>query len=296
MDWQNIRFDWNQARAFLVTAEAGSFSAAARALGLTQPTVGRQVQALEEALGVTLFERVGGGLALTATGLDLAEQVRAMGEAAARVSLTAAGHAEAIDGTVRLTASEVIAACLLPPILGRLRGAHPGVELEIVASNSPSDLRRREADIAIRSFRPTEPDLFARKIKDGAARLYATPDYLARFGDPPTAAGLSRAEFFGFDRSDRLMNALNGLGLALTPRSFPIRTESQLVQWALTCAGVGICIMMEEIGDAEPRVRRALPDLPPIPVPMWLTTHRELHTSRRIRVVFDRLAEELTRL
>ncbi len=295
MDWRAVRFDWNRARAFLVTAEEGSFSAAARALGMAQPTVGRQVAALEEELGVALFERIGNALELTTAGLDLVEHVRAMGDAATRVSLAATGQSLSIDGTVCITASELIAAHILPPIVAGLRRTHPGIEIEIVASNAARDLRRREADIAIRNFKPDQPELFARKIADRDARLYASPDYLASIGDPKTPADLSRAEFFAFDRTNLMIDGLRAFGVEVTSRNFPIVTENHLVQWALAKEGAGICIVMDEVGDAEPRVRRVLPDLPPFPVPIWLVTHRELRTSRRIRVVFDLLAEGLAR-
>ncbi|KIG13291.1 Transcriptional regulator, LysR family protein [Enhygromyxa salina] len=295
MDWRSVTFDWNRARAFLVTAEEGSFSAAGRALAISQPTIGRQVSALEQELDVILFERVGHGLELTPTGLDVLEHVRGMGEAASRVSLVAAGQSLSLDGSVCISASQITATHTLPPIIAGLRAKHPGIEVEIVATNEASDLSRREADIAIRSFRPTQPELVARKVKDSFARLYASPEYLEKIGNPTTAHALSQAQFLGFDRSDALMKGLNALGLSLTPSSFAVISESQLVQWELTKQGVGISIMMEEIGDAEPRVRRALPDLPPFPVPIWLTTHRELSTSRRLRVVFDLLLEGLGR-
>ena len=295
MDWRSIRFDWNHARAFLVAAEEGSFSAAGRVLRIAQPTIGRQVAALEEELGVVLFERIGNAIKLTSAGLDLMEHLRTMGDAATRVSLTAAGKSLSIDGTVCITASELIAAHILPPIIGRMRRAHPGIEIEIVASNTARDLRRREADIAVRNFVPTQPDLVARKIADRHARLYAAPAYLKRLGNPTSPAGLSRADFFGFDRTDLMIKGLRALGLELGPKNFPIITDNHLVQWELAKQGVGICIVMDEVGDAEPRVRRVLPKLPPLPVPVWLATHRELHTSRRIRAVFDLLADELGR-
>jgi len=293
MEWRSVRFDWNRARAFLVAAEEGSFSAAARALETTQPTVGRQVAALESELGVTLFERVGTRLELTPAGHDLVEHVRAMSEAATRVSLAATGQSSSVVGTVSITASEVIAAYLLPPILGRLRIDHPGIELEIVASNQARDLRRREADIAIRNFRAKQPDLIAQKIRDARAHMYAAPAYLKRLGRVRSAKDLSRAELFAFDRTNTMIDGLRALGLDITRRQFPIVTENHLVQWELCKEGVGICIMMEEIGDAEPRVRRVLPSLPPVPVPIWLVCHRELRTNRRIRLVFDELAEAL---
>jgi DNA-binding transcriptional LysR family regulator len=293
MDWRHVAFDWNQARAFWITAEEGSYSAAARALGTAQPTIGRQVAALEEALGVTLFERVGRGIALTAAGLDLAEHVRAMGAAAARVSLTAAGQAMALEGVVCITASEVISAHLLPPLIGRVRAAHPGIEIEIVASNAAQDLRRREADIAVRNFRPQDPELIARKVHDGYARLYAAPAYLERIGGVRAAEDLARAEIFGFDRTAMMVKGLEAIGVPVTAKNFPIVTSNHLVQWELAKHGLGICVMMEEVGDREPRVQRVLEGLPPLPVPMWLVTHQEIETSRRIRVVFDLLAEGL---
>jgi DNA-binding transcriptional LysR family regulator len=287
-------FDWNHARTFLATAEQGSFSAAALALGVAQPTVGRQVAALEEELGVALFERVGRGLQLTAAGLDLAEHVRAMRHAAERASLTMAGESLSLEGVVCITASEFVAAYVLPPIVRRIREAYPGIELELVASNETRDLRRREADIAIRNYRPDDPELLTRRLRDGAMRFYATPAYLDRIGRPTCAADLSRAEFFRFDRMDAMITALNGIGVHVAPTSFPIVSASHAVHWELAKQGLGACVMIEEVGDREPAVRRVLDDLSPLPITMWLTSHRGLRTTRRLRVVFDLLAEALS--
>jgi DNA-binding transcriptional LysR family regulator len=295
MDWRSVKFDWNRARAFLVTAEEGSLSAAARALGMAQPTLGRQVDALEEELGVILFERVGRGFALTPSGLDLLDHVRAMGDAANRVSLSAAGNAQSIEGTVRITASEAHAAILLPPILARLRQSHPGIRIDIIASSVSSDLRRREADIAVRNYQPTEPDLIARKLRDIPARLYATPEVIERLGNPKLPYDLRDAEFINIDRTGIFIKGLNALGLNLTERNFPILAENYLVMWEMVKHGLGIGIQDGVIGDREPVVRRVLPDLEPLVFSMWLVTHREVNTSRRIRVVFDLLAEELSK-
>ena len=293
MDWQSVNFDWNRARAFLVTAEEGSLSAAARALGMTQPTLGRQVTALEEELGVILFERGTRGLELTPSGLGLLEHVRAMGDAANQLSLTASGQSDAIEGNICITAADSVAAFILPPLVKRLREEEPGIRVEIISSNTTSDLKRREADIALRGFRPTQPDLVAKRLPDGEAYLYASPAYLAQLDNPSTPAELSRAEFIGFDRRDRLMVALNSIGLDLTMESFPLISESHLVQWELVKQGVAIGIMLDTVGDAEPLVRRALPELPPLHGESWLVAHRELRTSRRVRFVFDFLVAEL---
>lgn len=293
MDWRSVRFDWNRARAFLVTAEEGSLSAAARALGMTQPTLGRQVTALEDELGIALFDRAGRGLELTPSGIELVDHVRAMGEAASRVSLTASGQSQSIEGTICITASEVYSAHLLPPVVARLRQEAPGIEIEIVASNQVRDLKRREADIALRNTSPTQADLIARKLKDETARLYATPNYLATLGPLSGVADLSGADFIGFDRNDVLLKGLNSMGFSLSQSNFPVFCGSHLVQWELVKSGIGIGVMPSAIGDAEPLVQRVLPDLDPIVFPMWLIAHRELRTSRRVRLVFDMLAEAL---
>jgi len=293
MDWRSVKFDWNRARAFFVTAEEGSLSAAARALGMAQPTLGRQVDALEDELGVVLFERVGRGFTLTPSGLELLEHVRAMGNAASHVSLAASGQSQSIEGTIRIAASEVHAALLLPPIIAKLRRTHPGIHVEIIASSATSDLRRREADIAIRNFQPTEPDLVARKIRDVPARLYATPDYIASIHNPRLPFDLRHADFISIDRSGVFLKGLNALGLGLTQRNFPILAENYLVMWEMVKNGLGVGVLDGVVGDREPLVRRVLPELEPIVFPMWLVTHREVNTSRRVRVVFDLLATEL---
>jgi len=296
MDWRTITFDWNRARAFLVAAREGSFSAAGRALGLSQPTVGRQVAALEEELGVALIERVGRSFALTEAGAEVAEHLGAMAEAATRASLAAAGQSSSLEGNVSVTASEIITAVLLPPIVATVRAAHPGITLELVASNDVRDLRRREADIAVRTGRPADPELVGRKIRDGAAYLYGTPAYLASLGPLASPADLARAEILGFDRTERLIAGLAQLGVPVTQRNVPIVTTSHLVQWEMAKRGMGLCFMMAEVGDPEPAVVRAHPELPPLPLPMWVVSHRELQTSQRIRVVFDLLVEGLLAL
>ena len=295
MDWRSVKFDWNKARAFLVTAEEGSLSAAARALGMAQPTLGRQVDGLEQELGIVLFERVGRGLTLTPSGLELLEHVRSMGEAAGRVSITALGQSQALEGTICISASETYAAVLLPPIIAKLRILEPSIQVEIVVANHASDLRRREADIAIRNFRPTEPDLIAKKIGDADAVLYATPDYIAKIGNPTKPYDLRHAEFINMDHSGMMLKGLNTLGLGLTEANFPLLTENYLVMWELVRQGAAIGILDAYIGDADPVVRRVLPDLEPFVFPIWLVSHRELTTNRRIRMVYDFLAEELRR-
>ena len=294
MNWQAVTFDWNHARAFLVTAEEGTLSAAARALGMTQPTLGRQVAALEEALGVTLFDRVGRSLRLTETGRHLREHMRRMADAAADMSLTAAGRSQRIEGLVRLSATDLMAADVLPGIVARLRETAPGIEIEIVVSNALSDLRRREADIALRHTRPEEPELICRKVADERAYLYAATRWIERRGRPRTPEDLRHADFVTNERSDALLAFFKARGLPVGPRNIVVVCANGVALREMVARGVGVSYMTERMAEAVGGVERLLPDLPPFPVPLWLTAHRELMTSARVRLVFDILAEELS--
>lgn len=296
MDWKAVRFDWNQARAFLVTADEGSLSAAGRALGLTQPTLGRQVAALEAELGVTLFERVGRSLSLTQSGIDLLEHFRSMGEAAGRISLAASGQSQAIEGQVRITASDMVATYHLPRMLKRLSELAPGITIEIVASNEIRDLQRREADIAIRHVRPEQPDLTARLVAETSAHLFASTEYLDRHGRPRAASDLCHADFVGPEQPERFLPEWNALGLPLTADNFKATTSSGTVVLELIRCGFGIALLPKDVARVASELECVLPEREPIPMPIWLVTHRELHTSRRIRLVFDLLAEALAEL
>jgi len=291
MDWKPIKFDWNRMRAFLVTAEEGSLSAAARALNSSQPTLGRQVSALEDELGLALFERTGVRLTLTPGGLELLQHARAMCDAASLASLTASGQSQSLEGTVCISVGELFAGHALPPIIEKLRMQEPGIEIEIVASNSSSDLRRREADIGFRARKPAQPDLIAKKVCDLASRFYASSGYLEKAGYPQTREDLRRADFIDFDDTGVYRKYLNDLGFNLEPRNFPVRAESHLLQWELAKNGVGIVTALEMIGDADPAMERVLPDFMMVHT-MWLVAHRELKTSRRVKMVFDFLYRE----
>ncbi|WP_435660142.1 LysR family transcriptional regulator [Leisingera caerulea] len=283
--------DWNHIRAFLATAETGSLSAAARQIGLTQPTLSRQVAALEAELGVLLFERVGRALALTEAGHELLTHSRKMGEAANGLRLAATGQAQSIEGTVRITASDVMSAHVLPPVLHQLRQRAPRLTIDVVAANDIRDLMRREADIAIRHVRPEQPELIARLVQEATARFYAAPSYLERRGRPTSPADLAAHDFVGFADVDRSIAFMAPLGIHLTADNFRIRSTSGLASWELVKQGFGVCPMMDDVAAVTPGVERLLPGMEPLTFPVWLTTHRELHTSRRIRLVFDLLAE-----
>lgn len=285
--------DWNQLHAFIATVETGSLSAAARELDLTQPTVGRQVTALEQDLGVVLFERVGRSLALTVAGRELYESARSMSEAANRLSIIASGHSQSVEGLVRITASDIVAAYILPPILLQLHNLAPGIAVEIVAANDVRDLMRREADIAIRHVQPDQPELIARRCRGTTAHLYASSSYLDHHGRPQTGADLATASFIGFAEDDGLVGELNLRGVPVTRANFKWTTGSVVTAWELIRQGLGIGVIFRDVGAGAPGVEPVLPDLAPFDVPVWLAVHRELHTSRRIRLVFDLLVEKL---
>lgn len=293
MDWKSITFDWNRARAFLVTAEEGSLSAAARALGMTQPTLGRQVSAFETQLGVVLFERVGGRLALTSSGIDLLQYVKQMSDAANQLSLAATRRSDTIEGEVCISASEIHATYLLPPIIAKLRALEPAISIKVVSSNEASDLLRREADIAIRSFRPTEAELISKKIKEVDAPFYAAKSYIKYLAATDAEDLIERAQFLAIGDKNVFLKQMNQRGYAITQENLSLESESHIVHWELVKQGLGIGVVPANIGDLEPLVERVLTDVESLSFDIWLTSHRELRASKRIRLVFDLIAEQL---
>lgn len=293
MNWTAINFDWNQVRSFLATAEMGSFSAAARVLEQTQPTVGRQVAALEHSLGVTLFERVGKTLNLTSAGEELLVHVREMADVANRISITATSQSKTIEGQVRITASDVMSAYQLPPILKQIRKLAPRLQIDVVAANDLRDIQRREADIAIRHVRPTQPDLIAKLVAEATAHFYAAPSYLDQVGRPKTEAELAKLDFVGFGEVRTMIGFLNPAGVPVTEKNFQMGSKTGVVSWELVRQGLGVSVMSDDVAAMTPGVERVLPDRDPFTFPIWLATHSELHTARRIRFVFDLLAEQL---
>ncbi|MEM0943031.1 MAG: LysR family transcriptional regulator [Pseudomonadota bacterium] len=291
MDMPPAAFDWNHARAFLATAEEGSLSGAARRLGLTQPTLSRQVTAFEQQLNLVLFERTGRSLTITASGIELLDHIWAMEKAANMAALTASGQSQAVEGKVRITASDMMSAYILPPFIEELRTTAPRLEIEIVADNSVRDLLLREADIAIRHVRPEQPSLVAKLIREETARFYAVRGYLEARGNPSVADDLRDHQVISFVDSDQMLGFLLPTGLSLTRDNFRLGSNSGLVAWELARNGLGIAVMSDAIAAQFPEFEPVLTDMAPFVFPTWLVTHRELHTSRRIRVVFDHLAE-----
>ncbi|MDX8503458.1 LysR family transcriptional regulator [Mesorhizobium sp. VK4C] len=288
-------FDWNLIKSFVAVAETGSLSAAARRLEASQPTLGRHIAELEQALGVTLFRRGRRGYELTEAGSALYERGQAVSEQANAFSLLALGSVEAIEGTVRIAASEVVAACVLPQMTARLGEEEPGIEVEIVASNQVENLLRRDADIAIRMVRPAQNELVARKVTDIPLCLCAAKSYLDRSGRPEQPADLADHALVGFDRSDEIIRGFTAFGIPIGRSHFRFRTDNQIVLWEAVRAGNGIGIGQEPLANSDPKLEKLLPDVPLPNLPVWLAMHRDIRTSMRIRRVADFLHEELKR-
>lgn len=287
--------DWTLLRSFLAGAETGSLSAAARALGQSQPTLGRHVQELEAQLGAALFTRALRGMALTPAGAALLPPAREMRAAAARLALVAAGREVRMQGTVRLTASRVVSQFLLPPMLADLRRAEPGIEIELVPSDTSENLLFREADIALRMYRPDQLDVVTRHVADMAMALYAAPTLLLG-GPPRDVAALLTLDFVGLDRSDLILRMMAGLGMPRRREDFAVRCDDQVVHWALVRAGCGVGVMQRVIGDADPSVVR-IADFVPLPaLPEWLTVPEPLRQKPRVRRVLDHLGQAFAAL
>ncbi|MGF1695317.1 LysR family transcriptional regulator [Vibrio lamellibrachiae] len=294
MNWESVCFDWNRTRAFLVTAEEGTLSGAATALNMTQPTLSRQVAALEKEIGVTLFERAGQRLELTSSGLELLEAARRMGEAACEFSLTAKGQSQALEGRVVVSACQLDAVYRLPKIIAKLREKEPGITIEVVVTNNVSDIKRREADIAIRSFKPTQPSLIARKLGDELVHLYGKKEYLKPFSSVTTPQELKDIQIIAFNCSTTVSEQLNKQGWQLSERNFRVITECQLMQLQLCKTGLGLIYLTQDVGDIDPELKRAFNEyVAPIHLPVWIVCHEELHTNLRIRRVFDLISEEM---
>ena len=287
--------DWNHIRAFHATAVAGSLSAAARELGLTQPTLSRQVVALEAELGVALFQRQGRKLVLTQTGMELLDHIRVMGDAAGTLALAASGRTQEVGGRVCISATDTYAAYILPDIVARIRAEAPQITIALVASNAFSDLHRGEADIAIRHARPERPGLVGRYIRETKAGFFASSDWVARHGLPKDPAALAGADLMGLDDPD-FATYLRAIGIPIATEDLRIVSESSVTLWEMVRRGMGVGPMLSEVAERTPDVVNILPDMDPISVPIWLVTHQALASSPRIRLVQTILAEELARM
>ena len=286
----NTSPDWSLWRSFGAVVDAGSLSAAARKLGLSQPTLGRHIEALEADLGIPLFERTLRGLRPTDTALRLYEPVAGAARALSEAALMAEGQSAALGGTVRITASTVISHYVLPPMLRDIREKFPAIALEVVPADSTENLLLRESDIAVRMFRPTQLELITRKLGVIPVVCCAHESYLMRRSMPNRLEDLFEHDFVGLDRSDLIIVAARAMGFELTRANFIVRTDSQTAGWELIKAGLGIGFGQRRLVEEASGMVSLLPEVN-FPMEVWLTTHKELVTSRRIRAVYDALAE-----
>lgn len=284
--------DWALLRAFLEVAHCGSLSRAATALGSSQPTLSRQIAQLEAHLGSALFERTTRGVRLTEAGTALRVPAERMREQAQQFALVAAGREQALAGTVRITASEVMSAYVLPPLLRTLRAAHPEIQIELVASNTVENLLERDADIALRMVRPSQTALIARRLADQPLGLYMHRDLLQLHGKP-SAANMLQMPWVGYDRSDQLLRGFRDAGFSARKELFGFRCDNHLVAWQAVVAGLGIGVVTQRVAALFPQVVRVLPKVAIEPLPVWLTAHRELRGTPRLKLVFDALARAL---
>ncbi len=285
---------WELYRTFLEVIRDGSLSGAARKLDLTQPTVGRHIDALEASLHLALFSRSPQGLKATPAALELVSHAEAMAAASAALQRTASGGASADRGTVRLTASEMVGCEVLPPMLARFREAHPGITLELALSNRNEDLLQREADIAVRMVRPRQKSLVARRIGKSPVGLFAHPRYVERSGLPKTVADLETHCLIGFDRDPQPFRSLGAMPQAVRRELFGFRSDSDLAQFAALKSGVGIGGCQYGIARLYPALVPVLARLIRFELEVWLVMHEDMRATPRVRLLFDHLAAELT--
>jgi len=284
--------NWSALKDFLVVAETGSLSGAARRLGVSQPTLTRRMAALEQSLGAELFQRSSRGLSLTETGEALLAPARQMQSGAQAVELLATGRDRRLSGLVRLTATEGVAVDWLTPALGRLRAEHPLIEVQVIVRNTAVNVLRREADIAIRLGRPQQQELVARRVAELTLGLYGARRYLDAHGVPQSVEDLAQHTGVGFDEIEVFTAAGGWLERMIAPARVVYRANTLGAQRAAIRAGFGIGGQARFIADRDPDLMRVLPEIE-IRLDIWLVTHPGLRGSARIRATYDFLAEEL---
>ncbi|OHV83907.1 LysR family transcriptional regulator [Ensifer sp. LCM 4579] len=286
---------WDFHRTFLMVLREGSLSAAARELGLTQPTVGRHIDTLETAFGFPLFTRSPHGLLPTEGALELKPYAETMAATSAALFRAASAARDTVGGTVRISASEVIGVEVLPPILADLRRRYPDLNMELSASDTVEDLLRQEADMAVRMVAPEQDALVARHIGAVPLGFHAHCSYLDRRGVPETLDDLAHHDLIGYDRETAAIRAILARTPNLPTARFAFKSDSNLAQLAAIRAGFGIGICQNALAAREPKLVQVLPDCFDMALETWLVMHENLRTTPRCRVAFDALAEGLQR-
>ena len=290
------KLDWSLVQAFLAVAETGSLSGAARELNLTQPTVGRHIQALEDDLGISLFKRQARGMALTPQGASLLESARAMREAAEALSLSAAGGETDLSGTVRVTSSVFVAHHILPGVVTDLRQRHPEIQIELVATDTSENLLYGEADIAVRMYRPTQLDIVAKYIGDVQLALFGAKSYIQRRGRPTTPEEVIEHDVIGYDRNDAMIRGFREAGMEVSPAFFPVRCDNNTVVWELVRAGAGLGFGMERAGREDPLLTQIDFGVEIPRLEVWLAAHERVRRSPRVDAVWSILSDRLSEI
>jgi DNA-binding transcriptional LysR family regulator len=284
---------WDLYRTFLEVARDGSLSGAARRLGLTQPTAGRHIDALERSLGVSLFLRSRRGLVPTAAANDLLPHAEAMAASHSALLRTASGDTGTTQGTVRITASDIISTEVLPDILRTVCDQNPGLVIELVPSNRMQNLLRRDSDIAVRMHPPDQEALVAKRIGATQIGLYAHRSYVERHGLPADLTDLTRHRLIGFDRDDTSFRSAGSSLGPITRESFRYRCDSDVAQLAALRAGIGIGGCQAAIAARSADLIAVLPKKICFDLGIWVAMHEKLASVRRVRLVFDALSAGL---
>ena len=285
--------DWDLFQSLHAVLEAGTLSAAARLRGLTQPTLGRHIETLEQRLGSPLFLRSPRGLQPTDLARELKPHLHDMAAAASAAVRDASGAADSLTGSIRITASEMVGAEVLPPILTEFREAHRGIVIELMMSNIVDDLSRREADIAVRMAPPTQNALVAKKVGEVELGFYATEAYIARHGAPIGMEEMKAHTIIGFDGPARSVRDLAGMNVSVSRETFDFRSDSDLAQLAMIRAGFGIGVCQPTIARRHGLVR-VMGNVAVFNLGVWIVMHENLRASRRMRLMFDHLVDGMT--
>ncbi len=288
-----MHYSLDHIRTFHAVAQHGSLLAASRHLGLTQPTAGRHIDLLEETLGLSLFVRGREGMRLTEKGTDLVTTAGELMGNASEFERVAIGLEEKIEGVVRLSANQIFGTLLLPGVIAGFMEEHPEIEIEIDVSNEVSNLLQRDADIAIRLFRPTQNDLVARKVTELPMGLFAHESYLSRYPTPKSPDDLRQHVLLGQDRNPSLIGAYRMAGLELAPTDFAFRCDNDVAEVNAVRAGIGIGPLHVGMAKQWPSIVRVLPELPVPPFELWLACHADVRHNKRIRMVMNYLASKM---
>ncbi len=286
--------DWESQRAFLAVLREGSLSAAARALNVAQPTVRRRLDALERSIGVALFTRSPSGLSPTDAARELGTHAQTMAAAADAFARAASADTDAASGTVRISASDVVGAEVLPGVLAGLQDAQPGLVFELSLTNRTEDLLRHEADIAVRMVKPTQAAIVATRVGVVELGFFARAAFLRKHGTPASLDELARFPLIGPDRETADLRALRATGLDLRRSMFSCRTDSHLAQLGAIRAGLGIGVCQKGIARRDSDLVPVLEDMFSAGLETWVTMHEDLRRVKRVRSTFAYLVTALS--